>query len=641
MNCVASASRNTGKSTYYMMGVSGLALMVGLMASSGASAECTSTLPTFSTKFGPRQISEIIPFGQGGSVNALTSVINTVNTAFLTNTTAFVSAPGDVGVDQQGGGVWSRSVYGNANTTSTGVLTVPTFFGNPVTGSQHCNTQVSQDYKGFQVGADIARLNDSAFGANWHFGVTGGYVQANATDDSTSPSGTFTAGFNVPFVGLYAAMSRGKLFADGQVRFDYFQSELNDPRENGIYAQRMDAKGVSFTGNLGYRFDLAEKWFLEPSVGGVLSRVAVKPIDVTGTLIDPSSPNFAVPGTVQIHDIDSALGRASVRLGTSITSSDRSFIATPFVTAAVYHEFAGDVTTSIATRFDLLGFTDPNSTATLRTSRVGAYGQFGVGSAFQLIDTGWLGYARLDYRTGDSIDGLSINTGVRYQFTPAAGLESLKDAPGGLKDGPSQVINWTGFYVGGSAGALTGSEYWRYPSGDTTDPDFAGYLLGGQVGYNRQMGRIVAGIEADYGVSDARGAKGCPSQYFYSCEANVDSIGSVTGRLGYAWGRALFYAKGGWAIGDVRAHGHLNTGSTDTLIGTFAAPVTTYHWETGWTVGGGMEFALTERWSAKAEYLHYDLGAETFHATVSPASRPEIATEGDLVRVGVNYRVNK
>ena len=60
----------------------------------------------------------------------------------------------------------------------------------------------------------------------------------------------------------------------------------------------------------------------------------------------------------------------------------------------------------------------PNLTSTLTTSRVGTYGQFGLGVAGQVIDTGWLGYARVDYRTGENIEGVSGNIGLRYQFNP-------------------------------------------------------------------------------------------------------------------------------------------------------------------------------------------------------------------------------
>jgi outer membrane autotransporter protein len=617
-----------------LLGVSGLALMAGLAASSGAQAQCTDSA-----------VSQYFPFGNGGGINALNSVINTVNTAFLTNTSAFVSAPGDVAPNQEGGGVWVRGVAGSVETKATGAFNgsftnVPA--GTTWTGSANCGTKVDQDFRGFQAGHDIAVLNDTHFGANWHFGVTAGYLESKFRD--SSPDGSLKGDFQIPFAGLYTAFTRGNLYADAQARVDFLQGQLNDPVANGIFNQRLDARGYSFTGNLGYRFGLASNWFVEPSVGGVLSRVTVDPFDVSGTYILPVgvSPNVTLPGRVQIGDIDSELGRASVRIGTSFASPDGLIAAQPFFTASVFHEFAGDARASVSNSIDPdWGARFPTS-GTFTTGRVGTYAQFGVGSSFQLQNTGWLGYGRVDYRTGDNIDGLSFNAGLRYQFTPAAGLESLKDAPGGLKDGPPvwPVYRWTGLYLGDSIGAVRGEEHWRYPSGSVTEPDFAGYLYSSALGYNYQMGRFVTGIEADFGASDGRGAKSCPNQAYYSCESDLNHLATITGRLGYAWGRALIYAKGGWAAGEVEARAHLNTGTTVTRFDTYAAPVTTRNWETGWTVGGGMEFALTDKWSGKAEYLHYELGAETFHTTVSDRSRPEIATQGDIVRVGVNYHLS-
>jgi opacity protein-like surface antigen len=59
------------------------------------------------------------------------------------------------------------------------------------------------------------------------------------------------------------------------------------------------------------------------------------------------------------------------------------------------------------------------------------------------------------------------------------------------------------------------------------------------------------------------------------------------------------------------------------------------NWENGWTAGVGMEFALTDRWSAKAEYMHYGFPQYTF--TVAPNATASGSTAGDTVRIGVNY----
>src|SRR5262249_43563586 len=229
-----------------------------------------------------------------------------------------------------------------------------------------------------------------------------------------------------------------------------------------------------------------------------------------------------------------------------------------------------------------------------------------LGSAAVLGNSGWLGYARADYRIGDHIEGWGVGAGLRYQFSP--------EPRGSIKDGRSPVVyayNWSGPYIGAFAGATWGGERWFTPLLGTVDkPDFAGYLIGGQAGYNLQSGRWVFGAELDYGSSNATGGKGCSDvgNFFFSCDAEVHNLALLTGRLGHTWGRALFYAKGGLAVGEVRAQTSQNEG-----FGVFPSftPVNgDTKWATGWTVGGGMEFALTDRWSAKAEYMHYDLGKE-------------------------------
>jgi opacity protein-like surface antigen len=616
------------------LAVSGVALMAGLLAATGAQAQSSACTPASGTE----TMSQFFPFASGGAVNAFTSVMNTVNTAFLTNTSALVSAPGDVPPNTFGSGVWVRSIGGTVDTKTTGTFTGNISFTynnipNTASGTDNCHTKIHQDYAGFQIGHDIASLKDSVVGGNVHFGVTAGYVGANANQSG----GALTSNFQVPFVGVYSAYSKGNLLVDAQLRADFYQTEINDPVTNGIFHQRLDARDVTLTANAAYRFDLRDRWFVEPSIGGVFSHVSVDQFDLSGNLIQGTG--VALPGTVNIHDFDSELGRASVRVGTTVNLPEGRVVAQPYFTASVYHEFAGAVTSSMST-IPISGTIDGNSynispgSGTFTTSRVGTYAQFGVGSAFQWLNTGWLAYIRGDYRTGENIEGWGVNAGLRYQL--GAETAGLKDG-GSLKDAPAPVAyNWSGIYLGGSFGGTWGTESWHFASaGSGSEPDFAGLLAGGQIGYNYQIGRAVAGIEADFGGSNARGAAACPTADFFSCQASVDKLGSVAARLGYTSGRTLYYAKGGFAFGDITASGHDNTG------GLIVPPVaSTTQWGNGWTVGGGFEVMLADHWSAKAEYMHYDLGKQSYtvQSTVEPA---EVATTGDTVRVGVNYHIQE
>ena len=136
-----------------------------------------------------------------------------------------------------------------------------------------------------------------------------------------------------------------------------------------------------------------------------------------------------------------------------------------------------------------------------------------------------------------------------------------------------------------------------------------------------------------------REAKSCPNGFFFTCHAKVDDLASVTGRLGYAWERTLFYVKGGLAIGEVTAGATSNAPANDNRVRSTPSHSTTKT-QTGWIVGSGAEFALTQNWSAKGEWMYYDLGSDNFalpercqHCGTSSRSD----TTGQAVRVGVNY----
>jgi len=580
-----------------------------------------------------------------GSINAATSMIGTVNTAFFpSGSTAFLSPTPNSAADQPGGGAWTRTVAGTVDTkadTNFSALFIITPPGGlpsfPLALPTSCRASAKLDFIGFEAGHDIAVVN--AGNSDWHFGALAGYVGAKAqvpTQSLISPTQNFD--FEAPSAGLYTAFSKGRFSADVQARLYKVQLET--------FGQRLDASGYSFAGSAAYRFDLPGNWTFEPSVGGIFSRTSVDHLfvaDVTNSAGVPVAvlPTFgatalgAVSGTLQVNDVESLLGRASVKLGTSLPLAGGQIVAYPFVTASVFHEFEGNVAASITTAGTFVapgiapGQFNFQGSGNITASSIGTYGQFGVGSAFELADTGWLGFARFDYRTGENMQGYSVSAGLRYQLEdPRQVVENRNRLP--VKARPAEGYDWTGPYAGVSAGSNWGGQHW-----DTNaEPDFAGLLAGGQAGYNYQTGKFVWGIEGDAGLSNARGAKACPNQpRLLSCEDDVGTLGSLTARFGYTWGRALFYAKGGWAFGEVTAGTSLNFVAVP-VPGAMSVARST-NWDSGWTVGAGMEYALTDRWSAKAEYMHYEFPESTF--TVAQNATTNATTAGNIVRIGVNY----
>ena len=121
---------------------------------------------------------------------------------------------------------------------------------------------------------------------------------------------------------------------------------MNDPTVAGAFDQKLDARGLTFTSNIGYNHALQNNWFIEPSAGIVVSQVKVDPFNVTGAVTLPAAftPNVTFPGTLRVNDINSTLGRLSLRGGTTLVSGN--MIWQPFAIGSIYHEFENSVNSS-------------------------------------------------------------------------------------------------------------------------------------------------------------------------------------------------------------------------------------------------------------------------------------------------------
>jgi len=150
-----------------------------------------------------------------------------------------------------------------------------------------------------------------------------------------------------------------------------------------------------------------------------------------------------------------------------------------------------------------------------------------------------------------------------------------------------------------------------------------GFLGGGQVGFNYQVGQFVFGVEGDF---TGTGIKGGVNALGATFNNTVNWTSTVTGRAGLAFDRWLVYGKGGvaWA-GDkfsTNRYSAFSSEITDTRI--------------GWTVGGGVEYAFAPQWSAKVEYNFMDFGTKSY--SFAPGFSTDIDQKVQEVKVGVNYK---
>ena len=193
------------------------------------------------------------------------------------------------------------------------------------------------------------------------------------------------------------------------------------------------------------------------------------------------------------------------------------------------------------------------------------------------------------------------------------------------------LYNWTGFYVGGHiGGAFNGDSNF---AGLTTGNNSNGRFLGGlQVGADYQFApNWVAGLEGQYSwlASNNNGVI-FPGGFVYT--NNQRALGSVTGRLGYTWGPALLYVKGGYA--------YSNNNESLVVGGTPTAFAFDSNHTNGYTVGAGLEYMFAPSWSAKLEYQYYNFGSSTFLTGPVDVVGTRFTDSDHTVKAGINYRFN-
>jgi outer membrane immunogenic protein len=244
--------------------------------------------------------------------------------------------------------------------------------------------------------------------------------------------------------------------------------------------------------------------------------------------------------------------------------------------------------------------------------------------------------------------------------------------------------NWNGWYVGVNLGGSIGHDRSNDSialnpagtfgalapgvanpiSGTSYSSSPAGFLGGGQVGFNWQMGHLVLGAEADWDAASQRDTVQidnflassvvvAPATYGYTDQEKIKWLATARARLGWAQGYTMSYVTAGPAWGGVDSNYTFQAAQS---VGTtfISAPGAANFSSTriGWAIGSGIETSLgwmgANHWSAKMEYLYVDLGSVSHAFSVAntggaaPGSAYTIASTShihdNIVRVGLNYR---
>ena len=248
----------------------------------------------------------------------------------------------------------------------------------------------------------------------------------------------------------------------------------------------------------------------------------------------------------------------------------------------------------------------------------------------------------------------SVGAGASLLFLSNVALADGYGAPSGYE----RSFSWTGFYIG-----VNGGYGWSETTNKFAEPAFGilpkginpqGAFGGGQIGYNWQgilHRNLVLGVEADIQGSEIKDFD--PGKFVgQGGRSNLHYFGTVRGRLGYAFGSTLLYATGGFAYGGIRNDVYESALLFGPPIQQVITPFDKNAMATGYTVGGGWEYKISQAWSLKAEYQFIDLGrndpigvpfggAVSQNACSSAVFIPTIKCADDAyhtVRAGLNYQ---
>jgi outer membrane immunogenic protein len=187
--------------------------------------------------------------------------------------------------------------------------------------------------------------------------------------------------------------------------------------------------------------------------------------------------------------------------------------------------------------------------------------------------------------------------------------------------------SWTGCYGGFNFGSLFAKKDWTIGGSFESSYDVTDLLIGGQLGCNYQFGTWVLGIQGDYDWINATGT-GAGQFTGLTDRTHITSLSSVTGRFGYALDRWLPYVRAGGAWEHAKFDAF---DANNAVVGTASGT------RSGFTVGGGLEYAIVSNLSIFIEYNWYDFGTRTTTFTgVFPTTN--IRERDSAVKVGLNWK---
>ena len=228
----------------------------------------------------------------------------------------------------------------------------------------------------------------------------------------------------------------------------------------------------------------------------------------------------------------------------------------------------------------------------------------------------------------------------------------------------NEIHDWNGIFIGGNVGygfGNTGITTLSALSDNALDAQFerlvplytrsdiAGFIGGGQIGYNYKLtAPVIIGLETDLSYANNGGSIGMPGilgPMFNSNKSLLTWLGTVRGRAGYLIrDDILLYGTAGMAYGNLTASGASWLAITvdEQALAALGQYDST---DIGWTAGAGLEYAVAKNWSLKAEWLYVGFGDKTYGISPIPFAaaygfNATVNNDIQLIKTGINYRID-